>query len=127
VIKGIDHLAVVGTDVARAAKFYGEVLGFRESNRLETTHSGTIIFMTLGGTQIELFGNAKPGAGAQEGRRAGYTHMALLVEGIDAEHERMTKLGVTFDMKPTSVESGMRLAFFKDPDGNTIELMQRSE
>lgn len=56
-----------------------------------------------------------------------WLHLALLVEDIDAECERMSKLGVAFDMKPTSVESGLRIAFFKDPDGNAVELMQRPQ
>jgi catechol 2,3-dioxygenase-like lactoylglutathione lyase family enzyme len=125
VIKGIDHVALVTTGVERAAKFYKELLGFHETGRLETTHSGTIIFIALDGTQIELFGGGKPRPEGEQGRAVGLTHLALLVEDIDAECERMGKLGVAFDMKPTSVESGLRIAFFKDPDGNAVELMQR--
>jgi catechol 2,3-dioxygenase-like lactoylglutathione lyase family enzyme len=28
-------------------------------------------------------------------------------------------------MEPTDAESGLRLAFLRDPDGNPIELLQR--
>jgi predicted enzyme related to lactoylglutathione lyase len=124
VITGIEHFAVVTTDVEKAAKFYKEVLGFKETHRLETAHSGTIIFISLGGTELELFGGGeitpKPA-----GRKVGYTHIALTVNDIDADYDRIRKHGVEFTMKPTSVESGMRIAFFADPDGNTLELMQR--
>lgn len=123
-IKGIDHFGVVTTDVERAAKFYTEVLGFRETMRLETEHSGTIVFVGADGVQVELFGGGDPRK-MQEGKPVGYVHLALVVDDVDAEHERMSKLGVEFGMKPTSVEAGLRIAFFTDPDGNPIELLQR--
>jgi predicted enzyme related to lactoylglutathione lyase len=47
------------------------------------------------------------------------------VDDIDRDYERISKRGVEFTMKPTTAESGMRIAFFADPDGNTLELMQR--
>jgi len=123
VIKDIDHVAVVTTDVQRAAKFYTEALGFREVGRLETSHSGTLIFLGLGGTTVELFGGGKPGSG--DTGEVGYRHIALAVDDADAEYERLKAMGVEFTMEPATVESGLRIAFLKDPDGSPIEIMQR--
>ena len=123
-IKDIDHVAVVTTDVERAAKFYTDALGFREVGRLETSHSGTLVFLSLGGTMVELFGGGKPRASGDTGE-VGYRHIALLVDDTDAEYERLKGLGVEFTMEPATVESGLRIAFFKDPDGSPIEIMQR--
>jgi catechol 2,3-dioxygenase-like lactoylglutathione lyase family enzyme len=125
VIKSIDHVAVVAADVERAAKFYTDVLGFHETQRLETTHSGTIIFVALNGCQVELFGGGTPTEPREGVREVGYTHITLLVDDVDVEYTRLKGLGVDFYMDPTDVESGMRLAFFRDPDGNAIELLQR--
>ena len=122
-IKGIDHVAVVTTDVERAAKFYAEALGFREVGRLETSHSGTLVFLGLGGTTVELFGGGKPSSG--DTGEVGYRHIALLVDDADAEYERLKALGVEFTMEPATVDSGLRIAFLKDPDGSPIEIMQR--
>lgn len=124
-IKGIDHFAVVTTDLERARKFYVDLLGFRETMRLETSHSGTILFISLGGSQLELFGGGRPKDSPEEGRKAGYTHLALMVDDIDADYQRLCQAGVQFGMKPTTVESGLRIAFFTDPEGNSLELMQR--
>ena len=126
-IKGIEHVAVVTTDVERAAKFYTEVLGFREVGRLETSHSGTLVFVSLNGTQLELFGGGKLKEAEEAQQRVGYKHIALRVDGIDAEYARLKALGVEFYMEPTTVESGLRIAFFRDPDGSPIELFQRQE
>lgn len=125
-IKGIEHVAVVTTDVEEAAKFYTEKLGFRELRRLETDHSGTIIFVGLGGTEVELFegGTPRPPSGQKD---VGYSHICLIVDDVDAECDRLKGIGVALDMEPLSVEDGMRVAFFQDPFGNRIELMQRSE
>jgi len=130
VIKALDHVALVTTDVHRAARFYIEALGFRETMRLETTHSGTIIFVGLGGCQVELFGNGKPKdpkGSPYGGEQVGYKHITLLVDSVDEECARLKARGVEFFMDPTDVESGMRLAFFKDPDGNAIELLQKPQ
>jgi catechol 2,3-dioxygenase-like lactoylglutathione lyase family enzyme len=105
VIKGIDHVAVVTTDVERAAKFYTEALGFREVGRLETSHSGTLIFLGLGGTLVELFGGGKPRAAGDTGE-VGYRHIALAVDDTDAEYERLKAMGVEFTMEPATVDSG---------------------
>jgi lactoylglutathione lyase len=124
VIKGLDHVGVVTTDLERAARFYTEKLGFREVMRLETTHSGTIIFVSANGCQVELFGNGKPpdpNAAASAGAVVGYKHISLLVDSVDEEYARLKALGVEFMMGPTAAESGLRLAFLRDPDGNPIE------
>lgn len=129
-IESMDHVAIVTSDVERAARFYTELLGFHETARLETTHSGTIIFVGLGGTQVELFGNGKPKDPNEPPfgtDQVGYKHITLLVDSVDDEYARLKALGVEFFMDPTQAESGLRLAFFKDPDGNAIELMQRPE
>ncbi len=125
-IKGIEHVAVVTTDVEEAAKFYTETLGFRELRRLETDHSGTIVFVGMGGTEVELFegGTPRPPSGQND---VGYSHICLTVDDVDAECDRLKGIGVTLDMEPTTVEAGLRIAFFQDPFGNRIELMQRPE
>jgi catechol 2,3-dioxygenase-like lactoylglutathione lyase family enzyme len=127
VIKSIAHVAIVTSDLDRAVEFYTNVIGFHEVRRLETTHSGTIAFLSLDGTQIELFGGGAPQeASATEGK-VGYRHMALLVDDVDAEYERLKAAGAQFYMEPTTPDPGIRLAFFRDPDGNPIEIITLSD
>ncbi len=126
-IRSIDHVAVVTADVERAAKFYTEVLGFRETLRLETAHSGTIIFVSLDGCQLELFDGGKTRDPKETINDVGFKHITLLVDSVDEEYARLKALDVSFYMEPTDVEAGLRLAFFRDPDGNAIELLQRPE
>jgi len=125
VITGIDHLAVVTTDLERAARFYKEVLGFRETGRLQMEDGGTIVFIALDSTNLELFGGGKPKEEKEESWQAGLAHIALAVDDVDGEYERISSHGVQFTMKPTSAIAGLRIAFFKDLDGNVLELVQR--
>ncbi len=126
-VKAIAHIALVATDLERAARFYTEVVGFREAMRLETTHSGTIVFLSLDGTQLELFGGGRPRDSRAEQGRTGYTHIALLVDDVEAEYERLRSRGVEFETPPTDAEAGIRLAFFRDPDGNRVEIIRFGE
>jgi catechol 2,3-dioxygenase-like lactoylglutathione lyase family enzyme len=127
VIAGIAHLAVVTSDIQRAVHFYTDVLGFRETLRLETDHSGTIVFVSLNGTQLELFGGGRPREPGEDEGKVGYPHVALAVDDVDAEYDRLRGRGVEFDMPPTEAEAGIRLAFFRDPDGNRIEIIKFSQ
>lgn len=125
-IKSIAHVAIVTSDLDRAARFYTEVVGFREVRRLETTHSGTIVFLSVDGTILELFGDGAPvDPEAAEGK-VRYSHMALLVDDVDAEYERLKAAGAPFHIEPTTPEPGLRVAFFRDPDGNPVELINVS-
>jgi len=127
VIKSVQHIAVVTTDVERAAAFYTQVLGFKETLRLETTHSGTIVFVSANGTQLELFGGGNPKEPGEGEGKVGFPHVALLVDDVDLEYERLKALGVEFDVPPTEADAGIRLAFFKDPDGNRLEIIKFGE
>ena len=126
-IKSVQHIAVVTTDVERAAAFYTQVLGIKETLRLETTHSGTIVFVSANGTQLELFGGGKPTEPGEGEGKVGFPHVALLVDDVDLEYERLKALGVEFDVPPTEADAGIRLAFFKDPDGNRLEIIKFGE
>jgi catechol 2,3-dioxygenase-like lactoylglutathione lyase family enzyme len=53
----------------------------------------------------------------------GFPHIALTVDSVDEEHERLTDLGCEFYIQPQTVQ-GIRCAFFYDPDGNRIEIIE---
>lgn len=126
-IKSIAHVALVTSDLERAVQFYTRTVGFREVRRMETTHSGTIVFLSLNGTELELFGGGRPGGPAEGDGTVGYRHMALLVDDVDAEYARLKAAGARFFMEPTTSDPGVRLAFFRDPDGNPIEIIKLSD
>lgn len=126
-VKSINHVAVVVTDVERARKFY-EHLGLRKIPRPRTKVPGE--WLGIGSNQLHLVGERAP-EGRIDPRRP---HMALDVEDLDAAKAALTRLGIPFvepaarqDVIPMTEEM-LRMAgrqiWLEDPDGNMIELRQ---
>jgi catechol 2,3-dioxygenase-like lactoylglutathione lyase family enzyme len=113
---GIDHIVLHVNDVARAKKFYTEVLGmtvYRESDRQVFLHAGpqgVALFRKQGDTPVTT-GND-------------LNHLALNVgagtyEALKGELERQ---GVTVTGRPGED----RCIYFHDPDGHRLQLMVRA-
>ncbi len=122
-IKGFHHFAIKTTDIERSAAFYRDVLGMKEKRRLHFDDGSYLVMLALGETCVELFGGANPRDPTQDRNEVGYVHLALTVDDTDAEYERIRTLGYQFYIEPRTVQ-GLRVAFFRDPDGIPIELLQ---
>lgn len=48
----------------------------------------------------------------------------LAVEGLDGAHRRLTRLGVECLRPPEPEHWGGRIATYRDPDGNVVQLME---
>jgi glyoxylase I family protein len=57
-------------------------------------------------------------------RDAGLRHIALAVDNLEAAHAQLSSAGVEFEAAPILLP-GMRLFFFRDPEGNYLHLVQR--
>lgn len=100
-------------DFERSVAFYGRMLGlylFRE-------FSGGAVFF-LGGGYLELSGRGGP---VTEG---GKMSLWLQVRDIDAEWERLSRLGVDEVEAPVDKPWGLREARLRDPDGVLLVLIQ---
>jgi lactoylglutathione lyase len=120
------HVAVRTKDLEQAVKFY-EQLGMRCARRRELTKGrATLAFMEAepGGFAIELVYNWGKDGGYESGERFG--HFAFETDDIDAVLPVLELFGGIVTRQPYTLEGdGPRLAFVEDPDGNSIELIQR--
>lgn len=114
------HIALYTGDLARLREFYVDMLGLPQIGAFP---GGRIIFIEIGGTAIELI--AREGwSGTDTGS---WQHLALEVEDVDAAYAELSALGIAFHVLPKSVPEehpSARIAFFKDPEGNILELFQ---
>lgn len=110
------HIALKTPDFRRALAFYTKVLGFPIKASIPGKE---IVFIDIGGTTIELM----QGAPAEGDKRpsCGLMHLAFQVDDVDATYTELAAKGVAFHITPTNV-GDIRLAFFRDPDGNELEL-----
>ena len=140
-IRGIHHTGISTPDLDRALAFYAGLLGFEVvsefgwevgSDRFDAItglegSSARAAFLKLGNAFIEVFEYATPTAKTAAPNRPvcdhGITHVALLVDDVQAEYDRLREAGVTFHAPPGE---NLRAVYGRDPDGNVFELMEVS-
>ena len=122
------HVATRTRDLDAALAFYG-ALGMKEMRRSELEKGrATLVFIAPpeGNFAIELVYNWGKDDGYEGGERFG--HFAFETDDIDAVLPVLELFGGTVSRRPYLLEGGgPRLAFVDDPDGNSIELIQRRE
>ncbi|MEG3638816.1 VOC family protein [Magnetococcus sp. PR-3] len=125
------HTMVRVADLQASRHFYCDLLGLVETRRKESEKGRfTLVYLAAPedldrarseqAPEIELTYNWDPEA-YQGGRNFG--HMALLVEDIYEVCETMQKGGVTINRPPRDGH----MAFFRSPDGISIELLQKGD
>jgi predicted enzyme related to lactoylglutathione lyase len=115
-------------DQDKALRFYTEKLAFQKKSDFG---AGSYRWLTVvspeqpDGPELHLETNASPVAAAyQQGLREQGTPAAMFfVSDIEAEHDRLSKLGVKFT-KPVTKTTGSRIAILDDTCGNLIQLTQ---
>jgi len=118
-VTGTHHVALTTANFEQMRQFYVETLGLPQVGAFAGRN---IIFIEVGPTTIELIERAE-GATAV----GAWDHFAFEVEDIDATYAELTALGIPFHVLPKGFpdeDPKVRLAFFKDPDGNSLELVQ---
>jgi catechol 2,3-dioxygenase-like lactoylglutathione lyase family enzyme len=144
-VRGIDHAGITVASLQSALGFYRDLLGLRLTDQGEdegpeldaiTGLSGTRMRyaeLDLGGGQLlELVEMVAP-AGTPFAQRPcdpGASHLALRVDDLDGLYQRLVAAGVTVPGRPTTISargawSGARCVYVEDPDGRTVELVQR--
>ena len=112
-------------DIAKARAFYGGTLG------LDVSEEGDLLRLNLaGGGSVIIYpkDNHEP---------ATFTVLNFPVADIDAAVDRLTATGVTFERydgigqddrgiaQPPSPDQGPQIAWFKDPAGNILSVLQQ--
>ena len=110
------------TDVDRAKAFYVEKLGFNEDVDVRPTDGMRICQLTPPGsacsillsTGLQLINEMQPGT----------VHgLHLVVNDIDASRAELVERGLEIG-EIEDVGGGVRYAWFKDPDGNSLALQE---
>ena len=121
-IIGSHHVALLTSNFDQLRAFYVDVLGFPLVGGYSDRR---IIFIGAGSIAIELIEQEHTSTPRSGG---GWGHVAFQVADVDAVYVELAALGVPFHVLPKdfpSEEAALsRIAFFRDPDGNELQLVQ---
>lgn len=120
-IGAMNHIALPTADPERGARFYCDVLGFVSTPRPAFSFRGAWLLHPAVGVMIHLIHDAKFEPNLATPINSRTNHLAIHVDDYDAAVAQLAAHGVEFvqHVLPTY---GYRQVFFRDPDGNVIEL-----
>jgi catechol 2,3-dioxygenase-like lactoylglutathione lyase family enzyme len=119
-IRAIDYTVIFVRDMAAMRCFYEDVLGLTLQREL----SPNWLEYQLGGNTLAL---AKPGLTASDaptppGSAALQLAFKVSAADVDACADELLRQGVALVSPPTDRAFGHRTLFFRDPDGNLLEM-----
>jgi len=121
----LGHVAIRARDIEASARFYRDVVGFREAFRMNTpdgTRLGTIYLYVAPGQFIEIFPD---GQGEVPGRdQTGFNHLCVQVDDAAAALAELRARGAPIDTDLRTGYSKCVQFWTHDPDGNRIEFME---
>ncbi|WP_155859385.1 VOC family protein [Cellulomonas sp. KRMCY2] len=125
---GIRHLELGSRDLERSRAFYRGLLGFDEVEVGAAGHERRPTAWFAAGPAlvkvVELGDDRDPGTWADEDLQGGLRHAGFKIGDIDAQMRRLEAAGVEVLSPPRDVLGDVRIAFFLDPDGARLELVQ---
>ena len=140
-IIGVHHVGLCVPDLDKAIEFYCGVLGMQDLWGGESDGTDDIFdrviglpdvkarmrMIRAGANFIELWEYKNPAPKPLDPNYPpsdrGFTHIALQVTDIEAEHERLMKAGMTFAGPPVRM-GPMAAVYGRDPFGNIVEIYE---
>ena len=118
----LHHVAVIVEDLEFASRFYEEVLELKPDPRPDLGFPG--LFYSLGsGQQLHLMQIDDPYHECELPAHGGRDHhFALATDDLESLMARLDAQSIIY----TRSRSGRAAIFFRDPDGNAIEVIQSS-
>lgn len=117
----LNHASLIVSDLDASLTFYCDALGLQQVDRPDLGFPGA--WFQLGDQQIHLLELENPdpttGRPVHGGRDR---HVALNVEALAPVKDILDKKGIVYTMSI----SGRKALFCRDPDGNAIEIIERT-
>ncbi len=119
-IRAIDYTVIFVRDMAAMRRFYEDVIGLELQREL----SANWLEYQLGGNTLAL---ARPSLTASDaptpaGSAALQLAFKVSTADVDACADELVRAGVALVSPPTDHAFGHRTLFFRDPDGNLLEV-----
>jgi glyoxylase I family protein len=119
-----EHIAIPSPNPVALKSWYERVLGARE-----IFNNGqippTCLLALPGGGWFEIYAAEGAPENRDDNKLAGFRHIALRVDSIEAAKAELEKRGVSFAEEVRPAAGGGRAWFFEDFEGNLLHLVER--
>ena len=119
---GLRHLALNVRRFDDMKRFYIDLLGFA----VEWEPDADNVYLSSGIDNLALHRSAAAAASDERSAKASLDHLGLIVrrpEDVDAWATFLESRGVRIDAQPRTHRDGARSCYFKDPDGNAVQII----
>jgi catechol 2,3-dioxygenase-like lactoylglutathione lyase family enzyme len=131
------HVGIVVSDLEESLSFYRDALGLDVADEFVLAGdgigtavgvegvAGEFVHLDANGTLLELieYEPSAPGGGAHAVTQQGAKHVGFAVDDIDAFYEGLPDDAAPLS-EPQEVDIGIPIVFFRDPDGNFVEVVE---
>ncbi|WP_133646209.1 VOC family protein [Paraburkholderia flava] len=122
------HTMIRVQDLQRSLRFYQQAFGLDVSHRLDFPDF-TLAYLRNAETDTEIELTWNKGHDEPYTHGDGYGHVAVCVDDVRTERQRLIDLGYTpNDLREFHADDGALIAryfFIQDPDGYKIEVLER--
>ena len=120
-------LGVYVSDIKASLDFYQGLLGMETEGESDMP-MGKMYRLKFGESAFKLIDPKKvPPAGATGmGAQLGFRYVTFQISNLSEVCAKLTEKGIKFSVPETEIMPGVRIAMVKDPDGNTVEFVQRA-
>lgn len=131
----LDHVGLNVADLAAMTRWYCDALALEVEFEfaLPDADFAGVMLHSAAGHRIELLHRTghvtgmQPDSPVDAALTLGFGHLAFDVPDVDLAYDVLLGAGATDRMSPRpSPEPGVRMAYVADPEGNLIELLDRS-
>ncbi len=122
---GLRHLALNVRDMAAMKRFYIDLLGFA----VEWEPDADNVYLSSGIDNLALHRSPSPASGGRRRNAAIFTARSSRRDRAISQRRRsvggqfLEGHGVVIDAKPRTHRDGARSCYFRDPDGNKIQVI----
>jgi glyoxylase I family protein len=120
----VEHIAIVAQDPAALKSWYERVLGAKTV--FDNGQSPPTCLLSLGNVWFEIYAADKSLPDTANNKLAGFRHLALRVDSLDAAKAELEKRGVKFTEAERAAAGGGRILFFADGEGNLLHFVERT-
>ena len=127
-IPAFNHVALNCSNLAEQEAFYTKHFGFKRARTFKRGQPDEFFLLKIGQMRLELFPTDRNQTVAMQGgeQPIGFKHLAFAVDRLEPYLEALRAEGIESDpiIELGAESPGLRIVFFRDPEGNNVELME---